>query len=48
MKIADKLGFIISGGTDFHGDIKPAIKLGVGYGNMAIPYEVLQEMKERV
>ena len=48
MKIADKLGFIISGGTDFHGDNKPAIKLGVGYGNMAIPYEVLQEMKQRV
>ena len=48
MKIADKLDFIISGGTDFHGENKPSIKLGVGYGNMAIPYEVLQEMKQRV
>lgn len=48
MKIADKLEFIISGGTDFHGENKPSIKLGVGYGNMAIPYEVLQEMKQRV
>ncbi|MCH7955705.1 MAG: PHP domain-containing protein [Candidatus Marinimicrobia bacterium] len=48
MKIADKLGFIISGGTDFHGENKPSIKLGVGYGNMAIPYEVLQEMKQRI
>ncbi len=48
MKIADKLEFIISGGTDFHGKNKPSIKLGVGYGNMAIPYEVLQEMKQRV
>jgi len=48
MKLADKLGFIISGGTDFHGENKPSIKLGVGYGNMAIPYEVLQEMKRKV
>lgn len=48
IKIADKLKFVISGGTDFHGENKPSIKLGVGYGNMAIPYEVLQEMKQRV
>ena len=45
MQAADNLGFLISGGTDFHGENKPAIKIGVGYGNMAIPYEVLQEMK---
>lgn len=48
MKIVDKNGFIISGGTDFHGQNKPSIKLGVGYGNMAIPYEVLQEMKRQL
>jgi len=48
MKIVDEFGFLISGGTDFHGDNKPSIKLGIGYGNMAIPYEVLQEMKERL
>ena len=48
MKIVDEYGFIISGGTDFHGDNKPSIKLGIGYGNMAIPYELLQEMKRRV
>ena len=48
MRAADNLGFLISGGTDFHGENKPAIKIGVGYGNMAIPYEVLQEMKLRV
>ncbi len=45
MQAADKFGFLISGGTDFHGENKPAIKIGIGYGNMAIPYEVLQEMK---
>jgi len=48
MKIVDKYGFVISGGTDFHGENKPSIKLGVGYGNMAIPYEVLQEMKQQL
>ena len=48
MKIVDEFGFMISGGTDFHGDNKPSIKLGIGYGNMAIPYEVLQEMKQQL
>lgn len=48
MKIVDKNGFVISGGTDFHGENKPSIKLGVGYGNMAIPYEVLQEMRQQL
>ena len=48
MKIIDEFGFQISGGTDFHGANKPSIKLGIGYGNMAIPYEVLQEMKQQL
>ena len=48
MKIVDEFGFLISGGTDFHGDNKPFIKLGIGHGNMAIPYEVLQEMKRQL
>lgn len=33
-----------SGGSDFHGSIKPAIELGKGKGNLKVPYSVLQHL----
>ena len=44
--LADELGLIISGGTDFHGAFKPHISIGKGLGNMTIPYSVLDNIKE--
>lgn len=44
--LAEELGFIISGGTDFHAAQKPHIKIGVGYGDLRIPYTVLESMKK--
>lgn len=44
--LADSLGLLKSGGSDFHGSVKPAIRLGVGKGNLCIPYDVVQTMKE--
>lgn len=44
-EIANKLGFVFSGGSDFHGDNKPMINLGSGKGNLAIPYTFLEEIK---
>lgn len=45
-KIAQNLGFLISGGSDFHGSVKPDISLGTGKSNLAIPYEIVQKMKD--
>lgn len=36
----------ISGGSDFHGDNKPEIDLGNGFGNLKIPYDLLEKLKE--
>ncbi|MBR5515745.1 MAG: PHP domain-containing protein [Clostridia bacterium] len=44
-QLADELGLIISGGTDFHGAFKPHISIGRGLGNMEIPDSVLKNMK---
>ncbi len=44
-KIAKKLDLLISGGSDFHGSYKPDIKLGVGMGNLKIPYEYAEKIK---
>lgn len=37
----------ISGGSDFHGDNKPGLDLGTGYGKLKVPYEVLERLRNR-
>lgn len=44
-KLAKENRLAISGGSDFHGDNKPYIKLGSGKGNLKIPYEVLINLR---
>ncbi|MCM1467231.1 MAG: phosphoesterase, partial [Alistipes sp.] len=47
-KLAKENGLLISGGSDFHGTNKPHIRLGVGKGNLKVPYEVLENLKKRL
>jgi hypothetical protein len=35
---------LITGGTDFHGDVKPDIKMGSGRGNLSIPFELYEKL----
>ncbi|NLM12716.1 MAG: PHP domain-containing protein [Epulopiscium sp.] len=46
--LAHRFNLLISGGSDFHGANKKSIDMGVGKGNLKIPYEILEEMKKRV
>lgn len=43
--LAEKLSFSLSGGSDFHGSMKPYISIGTGKGDLRIPYYVLENMK---
>lgn len=43
--LARKYDLLISGGSDFHGFVKPLIHLGTGRGNLHIPEEVLTNLK---
>ena len=43
--IAEQFGLLPSGGSDFHGEIKPNIHLGTGKGNLRIPYEWVLALK---
>jgi hypothetical protein len=36
----------VTGGSDFHGDVKPGIRLGSGAGNLNIPQSVLAQLRE--
>ena len=42
--LASHFNLIASGGSDFHGSVKPQIELGTGKGNLKIPYSVLQNL----
>lgn len=44
-RIGNKFGLLFSGGSDFHGENKPNIKLGVGFGNIKIPYSILETLE---
>jgi predicted metal-dependent phosphoesterase TrpH len=33
-------GLLMTGGSDFHGSLKPEIQLGVGYGDLAVPFSL--------
>lgn len=45
IRLAEKHKLFITGGSDFHGSFKPNIEIGVGYGNLCVPYELLERMK---
>ena len=46
-ELADANGLLYSGGSDFHGAGKPDIKLGVGYGDLRVPYAYYEKLAQR-
>ncbi len=38
---------LISGGSDFHGAMKPDIHIGTGFGNLCVPDELLEAMIQK-
>lgn len=45
-KLATKYDLLLSGGSDFHGENKPGLDLGTGYGKLYVPEEVLLALKK--
>lgn len=47
--LAERYGLMVTGGSDFHGAVKPGVQLGTGYnGNLRIPADLLDQLRERV
>ena len=44
-RLAAKYGLLISGGSDFHGENKPGLDLGTGYGRLVIPCSLLDDIR---
>lgn len=45
-RIAGKYGLKVTGGSDFHGENKPEVRLGVGPGFLNIPLSLLEDLRE--
>lgn len=47
--LAARLGMVVSGGSDYHGDYKPGLRLGAGRGGLQVPDDLLDrlEMQQR-
>ncbi len=46
LDLADRYGLKVTGGSDFHGSIKPSVKLGTGYkGNLCVPLDLLDHLR---
>ncbi len=45
-KLAKDYGLVATGGTDYHGQLTPDLKLGRGFGSLHISDEILEELQE--
>lgn len=43
-KLANKFNLAATGGSDYHGDTKPNLELAIGYGNLKIPSELIENI----
>ena len=46
-KVAEALDLVMTGGSDYHGDIRPGTRLAGG-NNVYVPPRLLDQMKERL
>ncbi len=46
-ELARELQLLPSGGSDFHGANTPDVSLGKGYGNMVVPDDLLEPLRQR-
>ena len=45
--MARQANLVPTGGSDFHGEVSPGIHLGVGFGGLCVPDEVLGQLEAR-
>ena len=45
LRLAKQYGLLVTGGSDFHGAVKPSVRLGVGAGNLRIPSDLVEQLR---
>jgi len=46
VRLADKHNLLVTGGSDFHGSFKTDIEIGIGKGNLKVPYILLEKLRK--
>ena len=47
LAMAQQANLVPTGGSDFHGEVSPGIRLGSGFGGLNVPDEVLAQLEAR-
>lgn len=47
-QLAKRYGLLLTGGTDFHGDLTPEIQMGSGHGDLFVPLNVYEALMEHI
>jgi len=47
VRLAERFGLAVTGGSDFHGSVNPDIKMGRGFGSLVVPDGLLLSLYER-
>jgi predicted metal-dependent phosphoesterase TrpH len=45
LSLAKQYGLLVTGGSDFHGTVKPGVSLGIGAGNLKIPGDLFERLR---
>lgn len=43
-RLCKESGLIATGGSDFHGEINPKVRIGTGFGNLNVPDSIIDEL----
>ncbi len=46
-QLAKELNLVATGGSDFHGALSPDIRMGVGFGGLRIPDDIVEKLEAR-
>ncbi len=47
LSLAARYGLLVTGGSDFHGAVKPGVRLGTGWnGNLHVPEDVVKKLRD--
>jgi len=46
--LADRHELLITGGTDFHGALKPDVQMGSGYGDLQVSYQLFEHLRTHI
>jgi len=45
LSLAERYGLLVTGGSDYHGEVKPEVRLGTGAGDLNIPADLMDRLR---